>query len=143
MPAKGTKKHMKRKLKTSNSRLSDLARRLLQAHDPLAGELLRRGLLSGRQVAELKAVAAPRLKRALAAERIGGFILAAELANADRQLAARAVFRGLLSCDELQRLDTMLKFQPRGKRTGKLDELTRIIERAIEQCEGGDYGNGH
>lgn len=134
---------MKRKLKTFNGSLSDLARRMLQAHDPLAGELLRRGLLSGREIAALKIARAPRLKRVLAAERIGGFILAAELANADRQLAARAVLRGLLSCDELKRLDTMLKFQPRGWRTGKLDELTRIIERAIEQCEGGDHGNGH
>lgn len=134
---------MKRKLKTSSGGLSDTARRVLQAREALASELLRRGLLTGREIAALKIGRAPRLKRALAAERIGGFILAAELANADRQLAARAVLRGLLSCDELKRLDTMLKFQPRARRTGKLDELTRIIERAIEQCEGGDHGNGH
>lgn len=133
---------MKRKLKTSSGRLSDLARRVLQAHDPLAGELLRRGILTGQQVEGLNASSAPRLKIALAAERIDGIILAAELANADRQLAARAVLQGLLSCEELRRLDTMLKFQPRGRRTGKLDELTRIIERAIEKCEkGGEHGS--
>lgn len=113
--------------KKTKPELTDLVRRVLQAHDLLAGELLRRGILTEQR----------------AAERIGGFILAAELANADRQLAARTVLRGLLSCDELQRFDTMLKFQPRGRRAGKLDELTRIIERAIEKCEGGGHGNGH
>lgn len=124
------------------SEFTDLARRVLQARAALAGELLRRGILNCRQIAGLKAVAAPRLRISLAAERIGGFILAAELANADRQLAARTVFRGLLSCEELRHLDTMLRFQPRGKLTGKLDELTRVIERAIEKCEkGGEHGS--
>jgi hypothetical protein len=107
--------------------LTDIGRRVARARAPLASELLRRGI-------------EPQLNTEALNQhpRMAGALLAAELANADRQLAARAVVRGLLSTEELRQLAVMLKFQPRGGRTAKLNELTRAVERALE---GGVSGN--
>ncbi|MGI0135419.1 MAG: hypothetical protein ACREBW_10745, partial [Candidatus Micrarchaeaceae archaeon] len=64
-----------------------------------------------------------------------GALFAAELANADRQLAARAILRGTASPSELRSLHILLKFQPR---SDKLGELIRIVERELEGKRYGD-----
>ncbi|MGH9401381.1 MAG: hypothetical protein ACRD2P_04655 [Terriglobia bacterium] len=108
-----------------NHEFTDIERRLLRANGQLAAELRRRGIAS-RPVKQQPSLT--------------GALFAAELANTDCQLAARAVLRGLLSREELKALDTMLRFQPRGACAGKLDELIRIVERKLE---GKRCGNGH
>jgi hypothetical protein len=55
------------------------------------------------------------------------------LADGDTQLAARAVLRGVVDNEELRWLDRLLKFQ---KPNNKRDELTRVVERAMEGREG-------
>jgi hypothetical protein len=55
------------------------------------------------------------------------------LAQGDTQLAARVVMRNLMRPNELTWLDRLLRFR---KPSEKRDELTRIVERAMEGRKG-------
>lgn len=114
---------------------SDRVRRMMQCGECLAAELLERGFISSREKQELRrAIGGYEVERLRSHSRIRGTIFAAELANADRLVAARAVFDGLLSSDELSALYTMLKFQPSAARGDKYNELVSIIERTLEEA---------
>jgi hypothetical protein len=124
-----------------SDRRSDFVRRLLAAREIVMAEFTQRQGLTNAEAEELKDViggwAWERLK---SLRRPASLVFAAELANTDRQLAARAIGRGIVTRDELQALHRLLKFQPRAKRSDKLDELIRIVERQLEATE---HGNSH
>lgn len=110
----------------------------MQARPRLAAELLRRGIVTESETLELRrAIGSDGVSALLREPKLRGSLFAAELGNADRLFASRAVLRGLLSCDELKALDIILKFQPRSVHMDKLDELIRVVERALER---GDHG---
>jgi len=110
--------------------MDDWMRRALQARPELAAELYRRGIFDDEEEGEFL--------RRQCGEQIPGLPLgpvqfATLLAEADSQLAARAVLRNLLHLNELVWLDRLLRFQePNDKR----DELCRVVERALEGRKG-------
>lgn len=119
--------------------VSDIGRRVARASAPLASELLRRGMLASRETQEvIRAMPAPKLTSVRSCPRVKDAVLASELANADRKVAAKAVLARLLSRRELLALGTMLKFQPHTARDAKLNELVRVVERASEGGVNGD-----
>src|SRR5579875_1560643 len=122
-----------------NDRRSDLVRRLLAAREIVMAEFVQRQGLTEAEAEELKStIGGWAWERLKSLRRPASLVFAAELANADRQLAARAIGRGMVTREELQTLNRLLKFQPRAKRADKLDELIRIIERELEARTHGD-----
>ena len=101
--------------------MRDIVKRAIQARPELTAELRRRGMFLPEEEAGIPQEANR--------QPLGKVQFATLLAEGDMQLAARAVLRGVLDHEELRWLDRLLKFrQPNGKR----DELTRIVERAME-----------
>ena len=70
---------------------------------------------------------------------LGTVQFATLLAQGDAQFAACAVLRNMLGQEELTWLNRLLRFQ---KPNEKRDELTRIVERAMEGRKG-NAGRGH
>jgi hypothetical protein len=113
--------------------MHDWMRRALRARPELVAELWQRGLFSPGEKKEL--LRRDAICRIVPERRppLGSVVLATLLAQADAQLAARAVLSGLLDLNELSWLDRLLRFQ---KPNGKRDELCRIVERALERRKG-------
>jgi len=109
-------------------------RRAIQSRPELTAELLQRGMFGPEEKAELL----PLLSKegSLKGGMVGPVQFATLLAEGDAQFAARAVLRKMLGHHELTWLDRLLRFQKPSK---KRDELTRIVERAME----GRKGNAH
>lgn len=111
--------------------MRDFVRRVIRCRPELAAELLRRGIFDAEEKREFLnhildqggSVGSP----------LGPVQFAALLADADAQLAARAVLRDVVDSEELGWLYRLLKFQ---KPNQKRDELTRIVERAMEGRKG-------
>jgi hypothetical protein len=111
--------------------MRDFVRRVIRCRPELAAELLRRGIFDAEEKREFLdyilgqggSVGTP----------LGPVQFASLLADADAQLAARAVLRDVVDSEELGWLYRLLKFQ---KPNQKRDELTRIVERAMEGRKG-------
>jgi len=112
--------------------MRDMVRRALHACPELATELSRRDAFTREEKAELLRLF-PHPSNRLATPPLGPVQFATLLAQGDAQLAAGAVSRNLLRQDELKWLYRLLRFQ---KPNGKRDELTRIVERALEGRKG-------
>lgn len=108
--------------------MRDIVHRAIGACPELRGELLRRGMFRPEEKAELLRCRAEH-REGTRQMPLGTVQFASLLARADAQFAARAVLRDMLTDSELLWLDRLLRFQ---KRNEKRDELTRIVERAME-----------
>ncbi len=110
----------------------DVAVRAVYMDPDLAAELWRRGLFSSEEKREIAALA-ERWRRILRLRSdsapLGSRQFVTLLAHADTKMAARAVLRNLLSQDELDWLERLLRVQ---KPVKKRDHLIRIVERALE-----------
>ncbi len=112
--------------------MRDMVRRALRVRPELAIMLLRRGLFTPEERAEFLQ-SLPKESKLFSAPSLGPVQFATLLAQGDTQLAARAVLRNIIRPNELTWLYRLLKFQePNDKR----DELTRIVERALEGRKG-------
>ena len=108
--------------------MRDIVNRAIRTRPELATELLRRGMFTAEETAELlKSVARPSLKPP--GLPLGPVQFATLLAQGDTQLAARVVLRNSIRPNELAWLDRLLRFR---KPNDKRDELARIVERALE-----------
>lgn len=107
--------------------MREIVRRALQARPELTAELYRRGMFRREEKAEFPE------QNKVSPQPLGPVQFATLLAQADAQLAARVVLRGVLSHEELRWLNRLLAF---GKRNGKREELIRAVERAIEGRKG-------
>jgi hypothetical protein len=112
--------------------MRETVRRAIQARPELTAELLRRGMFEPKEKAELLRCYAERKEESEPAP-LGMMEFTALLAQGDSQFAARAVLRDMLNHGELSRLERLLRFQ---KPSRKRDELTRIVERAMEGRKG-------
>ncbi len=112
--------------------MRDVLKRAIQACPELRAELLRRGMFRPEETIELLRCRPERDEQSDQVP-LGMMEFTALLAQGDSQLAARAVLRDMLSYAELRRLDRLLRFQKPNK---KRDELTRIVERAMEGRKG-------
>jgi hypothetical protein len=112
--------------------MREIVRRAVQARPELTAELLRRGMFRADEKAELLRCL-PASKRKVKTLALGPVQFASALADADAQFAARAVLRHMLDATELSWLDRLLKFQKLNK---KGEELTRVVERAMEGRKG-------
>jgi hypothetical protein len=108
--------------------MRDLVTRAIRARPELTAELLRRGALTHQERAELLH-ACPEYASKARLSKLGPMMFATLLAEADTQLAARAVLRDVAGREALGWLDRLLRFR---KPNGKRDELIRIVERALE-----------
>jgi hypothetical protein len=115
--------------------MREIVRRAVQARPELTAELLRRGMFREDEKAELLRCL-PAGKKGLRTASLRTVQFSTLLADADAQLAARAVLRDMLDSEELRWLERLLRFQ---KPNQKHEELTRVVERAIE----GRKGNAH
>ena len=107
--------------------MRDWMRRALQARPELTAELYRRGMFDAEEKKTFeKSAHLPSLP-------LGPVQFATLIAEGDSQLAARVVLSNLLRPNELTWLDRLLRFQ---KPNEKRDELTRIVERALEGRKG-------
>ena len=111
--------------------MRDIVYRAIHTRPELTAELLTRGMFRPEEKAELLRCH-PECNEESAAARLGMMEFTALLAQGDSQFAARAVLRKMLSYAELARLGRLLRFQKPNK---KRDELTRIVERAMEGRE--------
>jgi len=112
--------------------MRNIVRLAIKAWPELRAELLRRGMFRPQEKADLLRCRAEH-KEGVRQTPLGTVQFASLLARADAQFAARAVLRDMLTADELLWLDRLLRFQ---KRNEKRDELTRIVERAMEGRKG-------
>jgi hypothetical protein len=112
--------------------MREIVRRAMNARPELTAELLRRGMFEPKEKAELLR-RYPESSEESERRPLGMMEFTALLAQGDSQFAARAVLRKMLSYTELARLERLLRFQKTNK---KRDELTRIIERAMEGRKG-------
>jgi hypothetical protein len=112
--------------------MRETVRRAIQARPELTAELLRRGMFEPKEKAELLRCH-PESNGESEQTPLGMMEFTALLARGDSQFAARAVLRKMLSYAELVRLERLLRFQKPNK---KRDELTRIVERAMEGRKG-------
>ncbi len=112
--------------------MRDVLKRAVQARPELRAELLRRGMFGPEERTELLRCR-PGPDEQSDQVPLGVMEFTALLAQGDSQLTARAVLRDMLSYAELRRLDRLLRFQKPNK---KRDELTRIVERAMEGRKG-------
>ena len=112
--------------------MRDMVRRALRIRPELATLLLRRGLFTPEERAEfLESLL--KGSKVFSAPAIGPVQFATLLAQGDTHLAARAVLRNLVRPNEIEWLYRVLRFQ---KPNDKRDELTRIVERALEGRKG-------
>jgi hypothetical protein len=107
--------------------LFDIVRRALSAPPELIAEVCRRRLFLADEAAQLRENL-PKEKRQNS-EPLGPVQFATLLANGDAQLAGCAVSRGIVTREELEWLNRLLKLKGPNERR---DELTRTVERAIE-----------
>ena len=112
--------------------MRETVRRAIHARPELTAELLRRGMFEPKEKVELLRCH-PESNGESDQTPLGMMEFTALLAQGDSQFAARAVLRKMLSYAELARLERLLRFQKPNK---KRDELTRIVERAMEGREG-------
>jgi len=112
--------------------MRETIRRALHARPELTAELLRRGMFLPEEKAELLCRPSKQGQESEPTP-LGMMEFTALLALADSQFAACAVLRNALSYAELARLHRLLRFQKPNK---KRDELTRIVERAMEGRKG-------
>jgi hypothetical protein len=110
----------------------DIVHRALAAPLELSIELLRRGIFTTDEQAQFLELLSKQ-GRPMPPRHLGCVRFATLLAQADTQLAARAVLRGLVRPKELAWIYHLLHFQ---KSNDKRDELTRIVERALEGRKG-------
>jgi hypothetical protein len=112
--------------------MHDVVRRALGVSPELAMMLFRRGLFTPEERAELIRLL-PKANKPFSAPGLGPVQFATLLAQGDSQLAAHAVLRNVVRRNELVWLYRLLRFrEPNDKR----DELTRIVERALEGRKG-------
>jgi len=112
--------------------MPDTVRRALAAPLELSMELLRRGIFTSDEQAEFLELL-PKQGKPMPPHHLGCVRFATLLAQADTQLAASAVLRGLVRPKELAWTYRLLHFQ---KVNDKREELTRIVERALEKRKG-------
>jgi hypothetical protein len=112
--------------------MPDTVRRALTAPLELSIELLRRGIFTTEEQAEFLELLSKQ-GRPMPPHHLGCVRFATLLAQGDTHLAARAVLRNLVRPNELQWLYRLLRFQ---KPNDKRDELTRVVERALEGRKG-------
>jgi len=105
----------------------EIVRRALQARPELTAELYRRGMFRREEKAEF-----PKQNK-VSPQPLGPVQFATLLAQADAQLAAPAVLRGVLNYEELRWLDRLLGL---AKRSDKREELARAVERTMEGRKG-------
>lgn len=117
--------------------LYDIVRRALSAPPELVAELRRRGLFLADEAAQLRENL-PKEKRQNS-EPLGPVQFATLLAKGDTQLASCAVLRGIVTREELEWLNRLLKLEGPYKKREQREELTRTVERAIE---GRESANG-
>jgi len=111
--------------------MRDMVRRALAAPLELSVELLRRGLFTADEHAEFLQLLSKQGR--MPPPHLGCVRFATLLAQGDTHLAARAVLRDMVRPKELEWLYRLLRFQ---KPNDKRDELTRIVERALEGRKG-------
>ncbi|MGD0695659.1 MAG: hypothetical protein ABSB82_12475 [Terriglobia bacterium] len=107
--------------------MREIVRRALQARPELTAELYRRGMFRREEKAEF-----PKQNK-VSPQPLGPVQFATLLAQADAQLAAPAVLRGVLNYEELRWLDRLLGL---AKRSDKREELARAVERTMEGRKG-------
>ena len=112
--------------------MRETVRRAINARPELTAELLRRGMFKPEEKVELLRCQSE-CNGGSEPEPLGMMEFTALLSRGDSQFAARAVLRKMLSYAELARLERLLRFQKPNK---KRDELTRIVERAMEGRKG-------
>ena len=112
--------------------MRDMVRRVLRVRPELATMLLRRGLFTPEERAEFLQSFAKE-GRPFSAPSLGPVQFATLLAQGDTHLAARAVLRNIVRPNELKWLYRLLRFQESNE---KRDELTRVVERALEGRKG-------
>ncbi len=112
--------------------MRDMVLRALRIRPELATMLLRRGLFTPEERAEFLE-SFPKGSKVFSAPTLGPVQFATLLAQGDTHLAARAVLRNAVRPNELQWLYRLLRFQ---KPSEKRDELTRVVERALEGRKG-------
>ena len=112
--------------------MREIVRRAIGGRPELIAELCRRGMFRPGEKAELLRCRSEHSEESRHIP-LGTVQLATLLAQGDAQLTAQAVLRGMLNSDELRWLDRLLTFQQPNK---KRDELTRIVERAMEGRKG-------
>jgi hypothetical protein len=112
--------------------MHEIVRRAINARPELTAELLRRGMFQAEEKVELLDCL-PAGKKVSRNEPLRTVQFSTLLAEGDAQLAARAVLRGVVDGEELRWLDRLLRFQKPNK---KRDELTRVVERAMEGRKG-------
>lgn len=110
--------------------LFDIVRRTLSAPPELIAELRRRRLFLADEAAQLRDNI-PQEKR-LASPPLGSVQFSTLLANGDAQLAGCAVSRGIVTREELEWLNRLLKLKAPNETR---HELARTVERAIEGRE--------
>jgi hypothetical protein len=108
--------------------MREIVRRAMQGRPELTAELLRRGMFDREEKAELLCCDS-RQGEESAQTPLGMMEFTALLAQGDSQFAARAVLRNVLNYTELARVERLLRFKKKNK---KRDELTHIVERAME-----------
>jgi hypothetical protein len=118
--------------------MRETVRRAINARPELTIELLRRDMFRPAEKAELLRCH-PESNGESEQTPLGMMEFTALLAQCDSQFAARAVLRDMLNSAELSRLERLLRFQKPNK---KRDELTRIVERAMEGRKGNVRRNG-
>ena len=112
--------------------MHDMGRRALRIRPELAIMLLRRGIFTAEEKAEFLH-SLPKGSKLFSAPSLGAVQFATLLAQGDTHLAARAVLRDCMRPNELEWLYRLLRFQ---KTNDKRDELTRVVERALEGRKG-------
>lgn len=106
----------------------DIVRRVIAGGPELIGELQRRELFLRDEAAELRQCLRER-RIEVSKVPLGSVQFATLLANGDAQLAASIIWRGIVTREELEWINRLLKLKaPNESR----DELTRIVERKIE-----------
>ncbi len=106
----------------------DIVRRVLGGGPELIGELQRREFFLRDEAAELRQCLR---ERRIEPSRVplGSVQFATLLTNGDAQLAASAVSRGVVTREELEWINRLLKLKAPNETR---DELTRLVERKIE-----------
>jgi hypothetical protein len=113
--------------------MRDIIIRARHADSQLLAEPLRRAMFTDEEKAELSRVLRQQNRARCASMPLGPVQFASLLAAADRQLAARAVLRDVVRPNELSWVNRLLRFQ---ESSDKRDELSRIVERALEGRKG-------
>jgi hypothetical protein len=118
--------------------MRDTVRRALALRPDVAMMLLRRGFFIAEEKAEFLQ-ALPKRNGQFSAPTPGPVQFATLLAQGDTHLAADAVLRNVIRPNELNWLYRLLRFR---ESNDKHDELTRIVERALEGRKGNARKSG-